>query len=70
MPISLIIVGIEIEIEIGIDPCPVWHLALMHRSNFAAELCQLRTNTVEVSGCLMPESHSIPRPIATPTPIS
>ncbi|MGI6303867.1 MAG: hypothetical protein ACOX52_22885 [Verrucomicrobiota bacterium] len=38
MPIRQIIVEIEIEIgiEIRIDPCFVWRLALMDRSSFAA----------------------------------
>ena len=52
LPIS----PIEIEIEIGIDPCPAWHLALMERSNFAAALCQHHNHTVagpDVS-CLNP----------------
>ncbi|MGI6301419.1 MAG: hypothetical protein ACOX52_10240 [Verrucomicrobiota bacterium] len=52
MPISPIS-PIEIEIAIGIDPCPVWHLALMERSNFAAELYQDRTAGPDVS-CLNP----------------
>ena len=45
LPISQIIVAIEIEIEIeigieiGIDPFPEWRLALMDRSNFTAGLC-------------------------------
>jgi len=34
VPISQIIVAIEIEIEI--DPCPAWGLALMECSSFAA----------------------------------
>ncbi|MGI6301994.1 MAG: hypothetical protein ACOX52_13210 [Verrucomicrobiota bacterium] len=48
MPISPIMVEIEIEIEIeiGIESRSGWHLALMDRSNFAAELCQHRNNTV------------------------
>ncbi|MDD8051162.1 MAG: hypothetical protein PHG55_07435, partial [Verrucomicrobiota bacterium] len=48
LPIIQIIVEIEIEIEIGIgiEPCPGWHPALMDRSNFTAELCQHRNNTV------------------------
>ena len=55
LPISPIS-PIEIEIEIGIDPCPAWHLALMERSNFAAALCQHHNHTVagpDVS-CLNP----------------
>jgi hypothetical protein len=43
LPIRPIIVAIEIEIEIGIDSCSGWHLALMDRSNFAAKLCHHRT---------------------------
>jgi hypothetical protein len=58
LPISQIIV--EIEIGIGIDACPVWHLALTDRSSFAAELCQ---HPNSVTRFLMSESHSIPRPI-------
>ena len=46
----------RIGIGIGIDPRPVWHLALMDRSNFAAELCQHRNNTVEVPGFPCPNS--------------
>jgi DNA-binding XRE family transcriptional regulator len=38
LPIRQTIVEIEIEIEIAIDSCPGWHLALMDCSNFAAEL--------------------------------
>ncbi|MGI6299629.1 MAG: hypothetical protein ACOX52_01005 [Verrucomicrobiota bacterium] len=41
----------------------------MDRSNFAAELCQHRNKTGAGPRGLMSESHSIPRPIATPTPI-
>jgi len=41
----------------------------MDRSNFAAELCQHRNKTRAGPRGLMSESHSIPRPIATPTPI-
>ncbi|MGI6301473.1 MAG: hypothetical protein ACOX52_10510 [Verrucomicrobiota bacterium] len=54
MPISQIIV--EIEIEIGIDPCPVCHLALMDCPNFAAEWCQHRNKTEAGPGvsCLNP----------------
>ena len=58
LPIFWIIVEIEIGIgiEIGIDPCPVWHLALMDCSNFAAELCQHRNKTEAGLGvsCLNP----------------
>ncbi|MGI6300332.1 MAG: hypothetical protein ACOX52_04625 [Verrucomicrobiota bacterium] len=44
----------------------------MDRSNFTAELCQHRNNTVAVPGSHVRISSrvlSIPRPIATPTPI-
>ena len=37
-------VEIEIEIEIGIDSCSGWRLALMDRSNFAAKFFQHRSN--------------------------
>ena len=67
LPISPIIVEIEIEIEIGIeiDPCPAWHLALMDRSNFVAEWCQHRNNTVAVPGSEWP--NPITRPFDTET---
>jgi hypothetical protein len=63
LPISKIIV--EIEIGVGVDSCSDWHLALMDRSNFAAELCQHRNNTVATPGfsCLNP----ITRPFDTET---
>ncbi|MGI6301992.1 MAG: hypothetical protein ACOX52_13200 [Verrucomicrobiota bacterium] len=38
--------GVGVGIGIGIESCSGWHLALMDRSNFAAELCQHRNNTV------------------------
>jgi hypothetical protein len=71
LPISKIIVAIEIAIEIGIgvgvgvDSCSDWHLALMDRSHFAAELCQHRNNMVATPGfsCLNP----ITRPFDTET---
>ncbi|MDI9382899.1 MAG: hypothetical protein QM518_01245 [Verrucomicrobiota bacterium] len=49
-PIRPIIVGIEV----GIDPCPGWHLALILRSNFTAELCQYRNNTDLLPGSAWP----------------
>ncbi|MGI6299522.1 MAG: hypothetical protein ACOX52_00455 [Verrucomicrobiota bacterium] len=64
-------IEIEIEIEIGIDPCPPWHPAFKDRSNWTAELCQDRLNTVAVPGfsCLKPitrpfdsETDSAPAP--------
>jgi hypothetical protein len=61
IPIRPIIVAIEI----GIDLCPVWHLALMDRSSFAAELCQHRNNTVAVPGC--PCANPLTRPFDTDT---
>jgi hypothetical protein len=63
LPISQILVAIGIEIEI--DPCPVWHPALMDRSNFTAELCQHRNNTVAVPGFICP--NPISRPFDTET---
>ena len=54
-----------IEIEIGIDSCPVWHLALMDPSNCPAELGQQRNNTVAVPGVSCP--NPIPRPFDTET---
>ncbi|MDI9382902.1 MAG: hypothetical protein QM518_01260 [Verrucomicrobiota bacterium] len=62
MPISPIIVeiGIGIGIGIGIDPCPAWHLALTDRSNFAAEWCQHRNNTVAVPGSAWPNPITCP----------
>ena len=59
-PIRPIIVEIEIEIEIGIDPYPGWHLALMDRSIFTSELCQYRNITVGLPGFPMSESHPAP----------
>jgi hypothetical protein len=64
-PISPIMVEIEIEIGIGIDPCPAWLLALMDRSNFAAELCQYRNNAIAVPGFSCP--NPITRPFDTET---
>jgi len=57
-PIRPIIV--EIEIGIGIDPCPGWHLGLMPPPNLTAELRQQRNNTVAVPG------FSCPNPIMHP----
>ncbi|HCF96231.1 MAG TPA: hypothetical protein DEW46_14325, partial [Verrucomicrobia bacterium] len=37
-----------------------WHLALIHRSNFNAELCQYRNNAVAIAG------FSCPNPISRP----
>ena len=39
LPIGQIIVriGVGVGVGIGIDPRPVWHLALMDRSNITAE---------------------------------
>ena len=54
LPIRQIEIEIEIEIGIGIVPCPVWHLALMDRSNFTAELCQHRNSTVGLPGFSFP----------------
>jgi len=67
LPISPIIVEIEIEIEIEIDPCPVRHLALMARSNIAAELCQHRNNTAALPDFSSPSP--IPRSFDTETAI-
>ncbi|MDD8046620.1 MAG: hypothetical protein PHF14_09170, partial [Verrucomicrobiota bacterium] len=53
LPIRPIIVEIEIEIEIGIDPCPGWHLGLIP-PNCPAELRQHRNNTVAVPGSAWP----------------
>ncbi|MGI6301018.1 MAG: hypothetical protein ACOX52_08180 [Verrucomicrobiota bacterium] len=61
MPISPISVGIGI----GIDSCSGWHLALMDRSNFTAELCQHRNNTVAVPGFSCP--NPLTRPFGTET---
>ena len=62
-------IEIEIEIGIGIVPCPVWHLALMDRSNFTAELCQHRNSTVGLPGFSFPNPS--PRPFDTdPAPDS
>ena len=67
LPINQIIAAIEIEIgiEIGIDPCPKWHRALMDRSNFTAELCQHRNQTVSLPGFACP--NPITRPFDTDT---
>ncbi len=48
----------EFRDGIGIDSCSGWHLALMDRSNFTAEWCQHRNNTVAVPGfsCLNPST--------------
>ena len=57
---------IEIEIEeIEIDSCSLWHLALLYRSNFAAELCRHRNNTVAIPGFSCP--NPIPRSFDTDT---
>ena len=57
---------IEIEIEeIEIDTCSLWHLALLYRSNFAAELCRHRNNTVAIPGFSCP--NPIPRSFDTDT---
>ncbi len=63
MPASQIIVGIEVGI--GIDPCPGWHLALILRSNFTTELCQYRNNTDLLPG--FPCPNPIPRTFDTET---
>ena len=41
---------IGVGVGIGIAPRPVWHLAFLDRSNFAAKWCQHRNNTVAVPG--------------------
>ncbi|MDD8047058.1 MAG: hypothetical protein PHF14_11400 [Verrucomicrobiota bacterium] len=58
---------VEIEIGIGIDSCSGWHLALLYRSNLAAELCRHRNNnnTVAIPGFSCP--NPIPRPFDTDT---
>ena len=56
---------IEIGIEIGIDPRPVWRPALMPPSNLTAELGQHRNNTVAESGVSWP--NPITRPFDTDT---
>ncbi|MDD8052089.1 MAG: hypothetical protein PHG55_12150, partial [Verrucomicrobiota bacterium] len=65
LPISPIIVSIGVGIGIGIDSCPGSLLALMERSNFAAEWCQHRNNTVAVPGSERP--NPITRPFDTET---
>ncbi|MDD8050384.1 MAG: hypothetical protein PHG55_03510, partial [Verrucomicrobiota bacterium] len=56
MPIRQIIVligvgvGVGVGIGIGIDPRPVWHLALMDRSNFTTGLGQHHNITVARPG--------------------
>ena len=65
LPIRQIIV--EIEIGIGIDPVLFCTWPSEHRSNFTAELCQHRNNTV--SHVRIPShGHSIPIAIAIPPP--
>ena len=54
LPIRQIIVEIEIEIGIGIDPVLFCTWPSEHRSNFTAELCQHRNNTVAVPGFSCP----------------
>ncbi len=73
LPISPIIVSIGVGIGIGIDSCPGSLLALMERSNFAAE-CGVSTAIIRLrypvlNGRIPSRVPSIPRPIATPTPI-
>jgi hypothetical protein len=67
LPIRQIEIEIEIEIEIGIGiaPRPLWHPALMDRSNLAAELCQHRSNTVARPGSSCP--NPIPHQFDTDT---
>ena len=50
-------------IGVGIDSCSDWHLALMDRSNFTAELCQHRNNTDTFPGLLWP--NPLTRPFDT-----
>ncbi len=52
-------------VGIGSDSCSGWHLALMDLSNFAAEWCQHRNNTVAVPGFSCP--NPITRPFDTET---
>ena len=54
---------VEIEIEIGIDSRPAWHLALTHCLNLDAEYCQRRNNIDPLRGLLWP--NPIPRPFDT-----
>ncbi|MGI6301805.1 MAG: hypothetical protein ACOX52_12215 [Verrucomicrobiota bacterium] len=57
LPICQIIVLIGVGVGIGIAPRPVWHLAFLDRSNFAAKWCQHQNNTVARPGFSMSESH-------------
>ncbi len=54
VPISQLIIEIELGIEIGIDPCPGWRLALMVRSNIAPELCPHPNNSAALPGFSSP----------------
>jgi hypothetical protein len=49
-----------IEIEIGIDPRPVWHLALMPPSNLTSESGKHPNNTVAVPGASSPNPRTRP----------
>ena len=61
LPIGQIIV--EIEIEIGIDPCPVWHLAIKDHSSLTSGFGQHHNNWDAAPGfsCLNPIRYR-PRP--------
>ena len=55
----IVLIGVGVGIGIGIAPRPVWHLALMDRSNFTAGLGQHHNNTVARPGspCPNPTTH-------------